>query len=37
MNTYGLNQEGYPDPTATQAVAAATKAERSIFRWFISA
>ncbi len=28
MNTYGLNQEGYPDPTATQAVAAATKAEK---------
>lgn len=28
MNTYGLNQEGYPDPTATQAVTAATKAEK---------
>lgn len=28
MNTYGLNQEGYPDPTATKAVAAATKAEK---------
>lgn len=28
MNTYALNQEGYPDPTATQVVAAATKAEK---------
>lgn len=28
MNTYGLNQEGYLDPTATQAVAAATKVEK---------
>lgn len=28
MNTYGLNQEGYPDPTATQAISAATKAEK---------
>lgn len=28
MNTYGLNQEGYPDPTATQAVAVATKVEK---------
>ena len=28
MNAYSLNQEGYPDPTATKAVAAATKAEK---------
>lgn len=28
MNTYGLNQEGYPDPTAVEAVAYVTKAEK---------
>ena len=28
MGTYGFNQEGYPDPTAIEAVANVTKAEK---------
>lgn len=28
MNLYGLNQEGYPDPTATAAIANASKIEK---------
>lgn len=28
MGTFGLNQEGYPDPTAAAAIASVTKAEK---------
>lgn len=28
MRVYGLNQEGYPDPTATEAIANASKVEK---------
>lgn len=28
MNTFGRNQEGYPDPTATEAIAKVSRAER---------
>lgn len=28
MDNYGLNHEGYPDPTATKAIASVTKTEK---------
>lgn len=37
MSVYGLNQEGYPDPTSVAVIANIAKVEKSICRWYMFA